>query len=435
MNRLRLGALADTGDDAHAGNLVPVRRIVPIRRIPIRRIVDEANIVGAGTIVHAAPRVRWLAAGLLAVLPQLGTAANGQQLDLTNGGPIDITAKDGIEWRQAEQEVIARGDARAIRGTVTVTADRLTAWYRKKGAAGTPQPAQPAAGLSTDTATEGNEVYRLQAEGHVRIFTQTDEAQGDRATYDLDQAVLVMTGRSLKLTTPNDVLTARDDLEYWPQKHMAVARGDAVVVTNDAKRVTADTLVAYTQAAAAPVPGSKPSGGTATGVTSAAAHTGVSQVGTNQAAAKPTDDPLASSDKLERVEAFGHVSVRTATDTVTGDRAVYVPDSGMARVGGNVQITRGQNQLNGAEADVNMKTGVAKLLAANAGRVHGLVLPNDESSRSLAQNPAAAAKAPSKVAKPSGSAVPPGSVASPAPVAPSGTAAPTGAMAPTGSKP
>jgi len=434
LNRLRLGALADTGNDAHAGNLVPIRRI-PIRRIPIRRIVDEANIVGAGTIVHAATRVRWLVAGLLAVLPQLGTAANGQQLDLTNGGPIDITAKDGIEWRQAEQEVIARGDARAIRGTVTVTADRLTAWYRKKGAAGTPQPAQPAAGLGTDTATEGNEVYRLQAEGHVRIFTQTDEAQGDRATYDLDQAVLVMTGRSLKLTTPNDVLTARDDLEYWPQKHMAVARGDAVVVTNDAKRVTADTLVAYTQAAATPVPGAKAAGGTATGVTSAAAHTGVSQAGTSQAAAKPTDDPLASSGKLERVEAFGHVSVRTATDTVTGDRAVYVPDSGMARVGGNVQITRGQNQLNGAEADVNMKTGVAKLLAANAGRVHGLVLPNDESSRSLAQNPGASAKAPPKAAKPPGSALPPGSASPPAPVAPSGTTAPTGSMAPTGSKP
>ena len=55
-----------------------------------------------------------------------------------------------------------------------------------------------------------------------------------------------MTGHDLKLTTPNDVITARDDLEYWPQKHMAVARGDAVVVTNDAKRVAADTLVAYT---------------------------------------------------------------------------------------------------------------------------------------------------------------------------------------------
>ena len=90
-----------------------------------------------------------------------------------------------------------------------------------------------------------------------------------------------------------------------------------------------------------------------------------------------------ASGKLQRVEAFGNVSVRTPTDTVTGDRGVYVPDTGMARLGGNVRITRGQNQLNGAEADVNMKTGIATLIGQKAGRVHGLVMPNDESSKSL----------------------------------------------------
>jgi lipopolysaccharide export system protein LptA len=294
--------------------------------------------------------------------------ALAQQLDMSHGGPIDITARDGIDWRQTEQEVIARGDAVAVRGTVTVTGDRLIAWYRKKASQGdaAPSPASATGGITADTSTEGNEIYRLQAEGHVRIFTKTDEAQGDKATYDLDQAVMVMTGKHLKLTTPNDVLTARDDLEYWPQKHMAVARGDAVVVTNDAKRVTADTLVAYTQEPPQSAPGVTP------------------------AAATTSDDPLAASGKLQRVEAFGHVTIRTATDTVTGDRGVYVPDTGMARIGGNVQITRGQNQLNGGEADVNMKTGVATLISTKAGRVHGLVLPNDESSKSLANDPAAA---------------------------------------------
>jgi lipopolysaccharide export system protein LptA len=320
-----------------------------------------------------------LAAG---VLIGLATPAGAQQLDLTHGGPIDITAQDGLEWRQNEQEVIARGNAQAIRGNVTVNADTLTAWYRKKGTTEAPQ-VTPASGLAGDPSTEGSEIYRLQAEGHVRVSTATDQAQGDKATYDLDQAVLVMTGRDLKLTTPNDVITARDDLEYWPQKHMAVARGDAVVTTNDAKRVAADTLVAYTTdnpppASAKPVP------------VSTAAKT----------PAKTTDDPLAASGKLQRVEAFGNVSVRTATDTVTGDRGVYVPDTGMARLGGNVHITRGQNQLNGAEANVNMKTGIATLVSQKAvggqkaGRVHGLVVPNDESNKSLGNDPAAAAGGP-----------------------------------------
>jgi lipopolysaccharide export system protein LptA len=367
-----------------------------------------------------------LAGALLFVLMQPGGNAHGQQLDLTHGGPVDITATDGIEWRQTDQQVIARGNARAIRGAVTVTADRLIAWYRKKGTNGAPQPTPAPAGLAADPSTEGSEIYRLQAEGHVRIFTQTDLAQGDRATYDLDQAVLVMTGRNLKLTTPNDVLTARDDLEYWPQKHMAVARGDAVVVTNDAKRIAADTLVAYTEDTQAAVPGRTATSATTTGKPAAVGTTTKVTPAAAHADAKPTDDPLASSGKLQRVEAFGHVSVRTPTDTVTGDRAVYVPDTGMARVGGNVQITRGQNQLNGAEADVNMKTGIAKLLAANTGRVHGLVLPNDETSKSLSSDPAVAPNGASSPAKSPGTSGRAGAAATsgpntaPAAVSPSG---------------
>jgi lipopolysaccharide export system protein LptA len=297
-----------------------------------------------------------VAALLLGIAP-----VAAQQLDLSHGGPIAITARDGIEWRQAAQQVIARGDARAVRGGVTVTADRLIAWYRKKAGTDAPAPTTPAVQADGEADTNGNEVYRVQAEGNVHIYTQTDQAQGDRATYDMDQSVLVLTGRNLKLTTPNDVLTARDDLEYWAQKHMAVARGDAVVITNDARRLAADTLVAYTtDAPAAP-----------TDATPAAAHPGA------------PEDPLASSGKLQKVDAFGHVSVRTPTDMVTGDRAVYVPETGIARVGGNVRITRGQNQLNGSEAEVNMKTGISRLLSSRTGRVQGLVVPNDKSNPQL----------------------------------------------------
>ena len=169
-----------------------------------------------------------------------------QPLDMSHGGPIAITATDGMEWRQEQRQVIARGNATAVRQNVTVTADRLIAFYRPK--AGTaPQPPQPApGGINDPSDAGGNEIYRVEAVGNVHIFTPTDNAWGDRAVYDIDQSVLVLTGHNLKLTTPNDVLTARDDLEYWSQKHMAVARGDAVVVTNDGRRMSADTLVAYT---------------------------------------------------------------------------------------------------------------------------------------------------------------------------------------------
>jgi lipopolysaccharide export system protein LptA len=254
--------------------------------------------------------------------------------------------------------VIARGNARAVRQNVTVTADRLIAFYRPKNG----QAPQPAQSIANGGDTGGNEIYRVQAEGNVRIFTPTDQVLGDRAVYDLDKAVLVVTGHALKLTTPSDVLTARDSLEYWSQKHMAVARGNAVVVTNDGRRLAADTLVAYTSDA--------PTQAT-------------------PAAQQNSEDPLAASGKLQKVDAFGNVTVRTVTDTAIGDRAVYVPDTGIARLAGHVRITRGENQLDGTEAEVNMKTGIARLLAGTSERVQGLVIPNDATNQQLGGQPPA----------------------------------------------
>jgi lipopolysaccharide export system protein LptA len=300
------------------------------------------------------------------------SSGHTQQLDMSHGGPIAITATDGMEWRQEQRQVIARGNATAVRQNVTVTADRLIAFYRPK--AGTAaQPAQPApGGINDPSDAGGNEIYRVEAVGKVHIFTPTDNAWGDRAVYDIDQSVLVLTGRNLKLTTPNDVLTARDDLEYWSQKHMAVARGDAVAVTNDGRRMSADTLVAYT------TEGSPPPAARAT------------PVAVKTPAAAATDDPMAASGKLQKVEAYGHVTIRTVTDTATGDRAVYVPDTGIARLAGKVRITRGQNQLNGTEAEVNMKTGISRLLAGGEGRVQGLMVPNDATNQQLTGQPPAA---------------------------------------------
>jgi lipopolysaccharide export system protein LptA len=298
-------------------------------------------------------------------------AAVAQPLDMSKGGPVTVTSRDGIDWQQAEKVVIARGDAKAVRDNVTVTADRLIAHYRAKAplpgatpvASKVEAPAKPGdpAASPIDTETGGNEIYRLEADGNVRIFTPTDVAVGDHATYDMDQAVLLLTGKNLKITRPDQVITARDTLEYWSQLHRSVARGKAVVVTSDARRLAGDTLVAYSappKADAAPAAGQPP-----------------------PPPPKEGADPLAASGKIEKVEAFGNVSVRTQTDTVTGDRGVYVPDTGIARLGGNVRITRGQNQLNGQQAEVDMKTGLSRLTAGTQGQVHGLVMPNDASAQ------------------------------------------------------
>jgi lipopolysaccharide export system protein LptA len=293
-------------------------------------------------------------AGIALAALLLAGGALAQGIDLSQGGPVEVTSNDGIEWRQAEQVIVARGQARATRGGVTVESDRLIARYRPRGGAGAAAARAPAEGPAG-----GGEIWRLEAEGNVVITTATDRAEGDRAVYDMDQAVMVLTGQALRLTNPDNTLTARDSIEYWSARRMAVARGNAVVVTNDGRRVRADTLVAYF--AETPAPGAAPRPQTVAGAAPSP-----------QNAAAP-GSPAPSS--LDRVEAFGNVEIRTAEEVVRGDRGVYNPNTGIARLLGAVRITRGDNTLSGQEAIVNMQTGVARLVSAPGARVQGLVVP------------------------------------------------------------
>src|SRR5205085_2743983 len=105
-------------------------------------------------------------------------------------------------------------------------------------------------------AKEGNlggntEIYRVEAEGRVTLKRDQQIVTGDRAVYDVDKAIAVVTGKGLKLTTPSDTVTARDSLEWYDQKQVAVARGDAVAVRNG-KTIKADVLTAYMTKTAPP---------------------------------------------------------------------------------------------------------------------------------------------------------------------------------------
>jgi lipopolysaccharide export system protein LptA len=307
-------------------------------------------------------RLRIIYAGLAFGLGLTGVA-QAQSLDL--GGPpgtaplpIQITASQGIEWQQARQVVIVTGHAKAVRGAVTVEADQLIAHYRKKpGAAAAPAPTKPAADPTDVLNQNGAELYELDAVGHVHIFTATDNAYGDHAVYSLDNAVLVLTGKHLKLTTPHDVITARDAIEYYSVKRLAVARGNALIVADDGRSIAADTLVGYL---APPAPAAS---------------------GAPQATATASSDSLGQAGQLKKVDAIGNVVIHTTTDTATGDTGVYLPPTGQARLGGNVHIIRGKNELTGSDALVNMKTGIATLLAAPGGQVAGTILPNTVSNK------------------------------------------------------
>lgn len=255
--------------------------------------------------------------GALQATPALAQALGGGTGG--DGLPIAVDADQAIEWHQEQKAYVARGNAVAKRGDVTIEGDTLVAYYR-------------------DMPSGGTEIFRLAADGKVHIFSPEQNVYGDRAVYDVDKQVAVVTGSDLRLVTPTDVVTARDSLEYWEAQKLAVARGDAVAV-REANRVRADVLVGLF--------------------------------------AEGADGAL----EMTRIDAQGNVVITTPTDVARGREGVYNLKTNIATLTGDVRLTRGDNHLNGQTAEVNMNTGVSRLLSTGnrtGERVRGLFVPGQQ---------------------------------------------------------
>jgi lipopolysaccharide export system protein LptA len=227
--------------------------------------------------------------------------------------PIEISAGDGLEWRRTEKVLVAAGGVVLTRGTMKLEAESVSAWYRD------------------GKDSQNQEVYRIDAAGNVRVISDGAKGFGESAAYDLDQAVFVLSGGKPRFEAEKIVVTAAQNLEYWEIKQLAVARGGAVAENGD-RKIRADVISAYVES---------------------------------------TDD---SKTELSRVEAIGGVSISTPEDSAKGNEAVYDAKTGVATLCGNVEIRRGPSVLKGKCAEVNLNTGVSRLIGGG-GSVKGLVQP------------------------------------------------------------
>jgi lipopolysaccharide export system protein LptA len=249
-------------------------------------------------------------------------AAQGETGGLIGGGqsnvPIEIEAESGIEWRRNEKQYIARGNAMAKRGDLTVHADALTAHYR-------------------DKAAGGSEIWQIDADGHVRMQQPGRTVTGEHAIYNLDARILKVTGGNLGVDTGKEKLTADDSLEYQDGPQIAIARGNATVVQTD-RRVRADTMTGHFQ--------------------------------------RQADGKL----NLVRMEADGNVEVKTPDTYATSNKGDYDLTADIMTLSGNVKVTNAGNQFNGEYAEVNVKTGVSRLLGnpSGTGKVKSLIMPSSQ---------------------------------------------------------
>jgi lipopolysaccharide export system protein LptA len=306
--------------------------------------------------------------GLAAAIVQSAWAASGSKTDskppaTSSGSHIEVTADQSLEWYQDQRLYVARGNAKAVRGDLTVEGDVLTAHERdepaKPGSAGAksnataqnhtppepqplsataPSPSGKSAKTNSDSGTGTGDIDKMTAEGNVRITTTKSHITGDHGVYDVDKHVSYVTGNNLKYQTAEEVVTAKDSLEYWEDKKIAVARGNAVAVRGD-RHVEGDVLTAEFR-----------------------------------------DLPSGKS-QLHIVTAEGHVVVITANDVSRGNHAVYDINRNIAILTGNVRITRADGtQLTGDVGEVDFAANQSRLLNESAHRVRAL-LPSKEKQK------------------------------------------------------
>lgn len=247
-------------------------------------------------------------AGLILAAPGAGKAAEAPtRATASTGSELRLDADEGLEWQRREQVVIARGRARAVRGDLEVQARELRALYRE--------------------GPDGNaEIYRVIADGSVRIATPNQTAYGQHGTYEVAEDRLVLTGgERVRLVSGGDEISAERSLEYWPGSDRLVARGNAIAIQPN-REVHGETITAYF----------------------AEGPDGTKQLDTS--------------------EAVGNVKVVTAEETIFGDRSNYDAKTGMANVEGSVKILRGRDQLDGCRGEIDFNSGVSKLFACERSR-------------------------------------------------------------------
>lgn len=255
--------------------------------------------------------------------------ALAQQAPQNSQNPIEITASKDVEWQRNNQKYIARENVVVTQGNMSISCDLLTADYR-------------------DGATSSNEIYQMTAEGSVVIADDKNKAFGDLAVYDVTQGIATLTGSNLKLVSPDQTITARDKMEYFSNERKARAVGNAKVVRAQ-DTLSADNLTAFFK-------------------------------DENAATNSSNTTMIGGGNNLDRLEAQGNVIIKTPTETLYGDKAVYKADTNIAELIGNVRVERDKNVLEGARAEVNLNTNISKMMGdgKKGDRVRGVFFPSSQ---------------------------------------------------------
>ncbi len=260
--------------------------------------------------------------------PSNKTNALGMKEEL----PLDINADNGIIYDHQKNTCTAQGNVKVFYGDYTLDCDELIAYFR--------------------TNTQGkNEVWKVEARRNVVIQSVKDHqiAYAQHGLYELDRDHITLTQGDLKIIIDDLTVTAQDSLEYSKAQSIAYAKGKAVAEKTD-RLIKGDVLTAFFGANAQ------------------------------------------GKQEIQRIEAHKDVVISTPGEIATGDQGTYRKKDEFATLEGNVKISKPNEHIEGNYAEVELQTGMSKVLTQNPAtakissaprqRVQVLILPRPKKATS-----------------------------------------------------
>ncbi len=234
-----------------------------------------------------------------------------------NNEPIEIFADDGIEWHKNKSKYVALGNAKALSGTLSLESDKIEAFYKEND-------------------SSNMNITEVRAKKNVVVQDKKMKITGgEYAEYKILKDYFLINGKNIILTSEKNILKSNKKLEYWRSKNIAIATGKAEAKKDNEFVVLADKLVWYLQER-------------------------------NQ---KTT---------VKKLLGFNNVSIKTNNEVAFSDKAIYNNDTEICKLFGNVKLQRGESFLIGEYAEVDLRSGISKLLPApgtklNENRVRALI--------------------------------------------------------------
>ena len=226
---------------------------------------------------------------------------------------------EGHFWEQGQSLIVPRVFANLFHPERYLPAlEQLEKYWH---AAGTTLVAEPGGIVSPALITAQNQVLG-------------DENTPFRMYYIADGRSFINYDSTREVITETEKISAGKSIEFWEKKSMAIARGNAIAVQDD-KTLRADILTALFK--------KMPNG----------------------------------RNEIVRVDAYDNVSIKSPKEVIRGKRGIYNTKTGIVILHGGVKITRGPDQLNGDSAEVNLNTGVSRLLSTGKNKVRGLFGPKN----------------------------------------------------------